>query len=153
MIEASLNHLLIKRLGDDRLIKIVVQLEMGNLKTGKLAFAEALDLLPSPCRAFIKWFGEIRNQLAHSVENLDFNLASYLQKMDKQRRKALLKSMDTILPSAEMAKLLEQEPRTAISTMVWAVLCYIEEHAASLPEIPRPSEDALGREESSPKES
>jgi hypothetical protein len=150
MVEASLNHLIIRRLGDDRLADIIARLEVGDPRTGKLAFVKALSLLTDPCRSFIKIFGEIRNQLAHRVENLDFNLSDYLSKMEQQRRKDLLNSMRELLPSAQIDILLQTKPRIIIFASVCMVLCQIEECIkgfSSRKELPHSTP-----EESNPKE-
>ena len=44
-VEAAVSHLLVTAIGKNELSRVVSNLELGNLRTGKLAFAEALDLL------------------------------------------------------------------------------------------------------------
>jgi hypothetical protein len=102
MIEASLNHLITTYLGDVRLLPIITRLETGNTATGKLAFLSALNLLSSPCRSFIKHFSEIRNDLVHNVQNVEFDLSSYMQTMDKQRKRNLYAAIQGMIPDGHL---------------------------------------------------
>lgn len=53
--------------------------ELSNTKTGKLALILALKLLPAVHVQFIRNLSELRNALAHKVQNVNVNLIEYFR--------------------------------------------------------------------------
>lgn len=92
LIEASLNHLLVKRLGDDRLGRVVARLDTGG-QTGKLAFVKTLGLLEDHQSLFVRYFGELRNKLVHDPSNIGFDLKGYLKALDSNQRDQWVKTL------------------------------------------------------------
>jgi hypothetical protein len=128
MIEAALNHLLTEHFGDPRLSDFFSELEVGRMKTGKMALIKALDLLPSESLAFIKWLSEARNRTAHRVDHLDFSLAHYITGMGDKCYKNLIAHISAMLPNAEVPTLMQTKPRLAVFAGVCVILCEIESY-------------------------
>lgn len=153
MIEAALNHQLVEHFGDARLTEFFIQLEVGRQKTGKLALIKALDLLPEEARAFIKWLSEARNQTAHRVENLDFNLTTYIAAMGEKAYKNLVENICAMMPSSGIPEMMEIRPRTAVFASVCVILCEIEEYVNALAKSREPEDYSSDEpEKSNPKE-
>ncbi len=74
-LEAALTHLLADHLGKEDLLPVFAYLETSNVRTGKLAFVKAFDLLDKGARRFIHTLSELRNDLVHEVSNVNFNFA------------------------------------------------------------------------------
>lgn len=81
-LEGATSHALAKCLGNERLASVFANLEMSDAKRGKLAFLEALDILDSPRRGYIRALSELRNRLVHQIANVEFNISSHLQTLD-----------------------------------------------------------------------
>jgi hypothetical protein len=62
LLETAVSQLLTNALGRNELADIFAALEMSNTKTGKIAFASALGLLPKQHLDFIRSLSELRNQ-------------------------------------------------------------------------------------------
>ena len=71
-LEAILTHLLAEHLGKPDLLTVFAYLETSNVRTGKLAFVRAFDLLDKGARNFIHSLSELRNALVHDVSNVGF---------------------------------------------------------------------------------
>lgn len=90
LIEAALTHLLVKILNDERLISVVSNLEMSNIRTGKIAFTKALDALDKKHRRFVSQLSDLRNDLVHDISRINFNLKEHVNGMDKQQKKSFV---------------------------------------------------------------
>lgn len=72
LIEAVITQLLIETLGQTKLLEPFANLELSNKKSGKVAFAKELDLLSKEARSFISSLSELRNELVHNIQNVQF---------------------------------------------------------------------------------
>jgi hypothetical protein len=64
--------------------EVIAKLDMAD----KIAFAAQLGLVGEPDRRFLIALAELRNRLAHSVENLVFDFAAWVALMDANQRRA-----------------------------------------------------------------
>jgi uncharacterized protein YutE (UPF0331/DUF86 family) len=90
LIEAMVSHLLTHAIGDTRLSEFFERLELSNPRTGKIAVAEMLELLENPERRFIRLVSELRNRLVHNIRNVNFDLQTYYEGLDKNQRQRFL---------------------------------------------------------------
>jgi len=98
LIEAALNHAITSHLGDERLTEIIAYSDISDRRKGKLAFIQALDILPSEMRGFIQQMSEIRNAFVHDVRNLGFRLADWIENMTKEDKAKLRKNQRAMFP-------------------------------------------------------
>jgi len=90
LIEAMVSHLLTHAIGDTRLSEFFERLELSNPRTGKIVVAGMLELLEGPERRFIRLVSELRNRLVHNVRNVNFDLQTYYDGLDKNQRQGFL---------------------------------------------------------------
>lgn len=83
LTEAALTHLLTQQIGDARLQEVFERLPLSNDRTGKLAFAVALDLLTTGEKTFIKQLSALRNRLVHHVRDVGFRFDTHIAALDK----------------------------------------------------------------------
>jgi hypothetical protein len=88
LLETAVSQLLVHSLGRRELADTFASLEMSNTKTGKLAFVNALRLLPKAQIEFIRALSELRNQLVHRVKNVSFNLTEHFSAERRKRSTA-----------------------------------------------------------------
>ncbi|HFQ4887541.1 TPA: hypothetical protein ACGU4A_004882, partial [Vibrio vulnificus] len=87
-IEAMVTELLLTQINDDRIRPTIERLPLSDEQAGKLKMAKDLDLLDANERKFIKMFSNLRNNLAHRIENMEFTFDSYIGSLDKNQKKA-----------------------------------------------------------------
>ncbi len=76
---------------DSLLHKIFRHLELGDARTGKMIFAEALGLLSKDECTYIRKLSELRNLLVHDIRTTDFKFKAHIDSLDDNQRKAFLK--------------------------------------------------------------
>jgi len=86
ILEAGLNHLLLTRLSNPDLSRIVAFLPTNDQRTGKLAFIKAYKLLSEEACLFVRVLSEVRNRAVHDVKNFDLNLVEYVRQLDANQR-------------------------------------------------------------------
>lgn len=87
LFEAVLTELVVKRLQTPSLQEAVGHLEFNHAKSGKVAFARAMDLVGAKEAAFLRGLSELRNDLVHDVRYIKFELRSYVSQLDARKRK------------------------------------------------------------------
>ena len=68
--------------------EIITRLDLADHRRGKIAIAAQLGLIAPEDRRFLEALAELRNQLAHSVQNLGFEFSAWVALMDDNQRKA-----------------------------------------------------------------
>jgi hypothetical protein len=96
-LEAALTHLLADHLGREDLLPVFAYLETSNIRTGKLAFVKAFDLLDKGARRFIHTLSELRNDLVHEVSNVNFKFDIHLAQLSDKERKEFIDAFDYAL--------------------------------------------------------
>jgi hypothetical protein len=117
ILEAALNHLLLARLDNPSLTRIISRLETSNARTGKLAFIKAYGLLEDNACLFVQTLSEIRNSAVHDVKNFDLTLQKYLARLDSQQLKNWKTAMTSWMsstPSETVRNITISHPREAI---------------------------------------
>jgi len=93
-LEAALTHLLADHLGKEDLLPVFAYLETSNVRTGKLAFVKAFDLLDKGARRFIHTLSELRNDLVHEVSNVNFKFDTHVAGLTDKERKEFIGAFD-----------------------------------------------------------
>lgn len=125
VLETALNHLLTTRMGNPKLADIFPYVEMGNVRSGKIAFIRAYDLLSEESCLFIRYLGQLRNTLAHNIKNFDFNLNAHLAACAPQERKNWVRGLVSWASqpaSDEICKTALQFPRKGINNAVFFIV-------------------------------
>ena len=103
---------------------------MSNKSTGKAAFVNALELLEKPERRFISSLSELRNKLVHDVRNVNFNLAEYVERMEKKQQEDFLGNFNILSTEVtdETRDLFRLDPRQALwyASMAFLGLVYLK---------------------------
>ena len=87
LIEASISTWLVDHLQQVELRKPLSYLDVGNPRYGKLELLNALGLTTSFDRKFLTTIIELRNKLAHGIENISFDFDSYVSSLDSNQKK------------------------------------------------------------------
>ncbi len=119
-LEAALTHLLVEHLGTEDLLPVFAYLETSNVRTGKLAFVKAFDLLDKGARRFIHTLSELRNDLVHEVSNVGFHFDSYMAQLSEKERKEFVGAFDYALVEVVQAsqRPLDDRLRTTLDHIV-----------------------------------
>ena len=75
--------------------KIISRIDSGNMKTGKLAFAKALLLIGPKEWKFLQSFVELRNFVAHGINNIQFDFIGHISSQEEKSQKEFLKKLES----------------------------------------------------------
>jgi hypothetical protein len=117
-MEAAVSHLLVKAFEDARLDKTLRSLPLGSLRSGKLAFLRALDLLGDSDMRFVRFVSELRDVLVGRIQSVSFSISSHFAERGSPQIPQLFRAWGFAAnPDEERALLLhlfQQEPRLFI---------------------------------------
>lgn len=93
LIEAAVNRVLSESLDKPALASVIENMNLGGGRTGKLAFVEALGLLPDSLFRFVAGFAQLRNAAIHRVENVQFTFSEHVRGLSKEQTSAFVEWM------------------------------------------------------------
>ncbi len=122
LFEAAVTALLVKEIGNQQLEPILWRLPMSDDEVGRVRIGRALGLMSDEDAKFIRRLSNLRNIVAHRVENVNFDLRSHVRNMDANQRKSFVTDVSRFKPEeragadfANFTKLiLSDAPGTAI---------------------------------------
>jgi len=118
LMEAAVSHLLAKAFEDDRLDKALQSLPLGSLRSGKLAFLRALDLLGDSDMRFVRFVSELRGALVGRIQSVDLSISSYFAERGSPQIPQLFRAWGLAAIADEertlLLRLFQQEPRLFI---------------------------------------
>ena len=138
-VEAAVSHAIVRTLEKPELNGLITRLELGVHSTGKLAFAEALNVFGTPERRFIRYLSKLRNDMVHDVSQVDFDLKNYVKSLDQNQLKGFTQAFgyfagdpkkkvsDSRGTKMSLSEFITAEPKTAIwySLMNFAGVAYL----------------------------
>jgi hypothetical protein len=83
LIETAVTHLLVRYFGHDELEDVFSNMELGNVRAGKVVFLSKLNCLEESQRGFIRSLSKLRNHLVHDIRNVRFSLTEHA--IDKEK--------------------------------------------------------------------
>ena len=92
LFEAAVTHLLVHYFGKEQLEPIFTNLQMSDVRIGKVAFLNKLELLEKEEIAFIRTLSEIRNQYTHMIRNVNLPLSDIVTNLPKDRLQSIVRS-------------------------------------------------------------
>lgn len=93
LIEALVTELIVAKTEEPKLKAVIERLPLSDEQTGKVRIAKDYGLMTSEERTFVRRLSELRNQLVHRFENVDFNLEAHVSGFDKGQREAWQKAL------------------------------------------------------------
>jgi hypothetical protein len=91
LFEAATTHLLSVRFRAPEIETELAFLEQANPRNGKIVLLEKMGAIYKEQAAFLTKLANLRNQLAHKIENVNFSFSDYLANMDPNQTKAFVK--------------------------------------------------------------
>ena len=86
MVEAALSHLILSRLNEPKLAKIISRLDTNDKRKGKIAFIKAYELLPDNALLFVRKLSDLRNIAIHGIKGFGLDIATYLRDAKEEER-------------------------------------------------------------------
>jgi hypothetical protein len=117
--EGLLSNLLAQSLHREELRDVFSHIELSNIRSGKLVFAQKMYLLDQPAITFIRALSELRNKLVHDPRNVTFDMDEYVHGMDSNQRKTFRKNFGIAFPNEvddqrELDTLLDGKPQAVL---------------------------------------
>jgi hypothetical protein len=75
--------------------KVISRIDSGSMKTGKLAFAKALELVGPKEWKFLQSFCEYRNLVAHGIGNIQFDFMGFISSQEDKAKKEFFKKFES----------------------------------------------------------
>ena len=91
LFEAATTHLLAIRFRAPQIETELAFLEQANPRNGKIVLLEKMDAIYKEQANFLTKLANLRNQLAHKIENVNFNFNDYISNMDKNETRTFVK--------------------------------------------------------------
>jgi hypothetical protein len=92
LIEAAMTDALVVHIGKEGTRDLFSRLSIGG-RSGKVAFAKALNCGDDRDLRFVQKLSELRNQLVHDVRNVGFTLAAHIKKLSISERRVFVRSL------------------------------------------------------------
>lgn len=124
-IEATVTQVILAHTNQDVLRSVIERLPLSDNQTGKGRIAVELDLITSSQFSFLRKFSELRNNLVHRLENIDFDLKKHFEGMDKEQRKAWKKAItwqEDGVKQQVLSDTLDQNPKLALFLSVFTMV-------------------------------
>jgi len=124
LVEAAVSEILANKT-DDSIRKIIERLPLSDNSTGKGRMAFDMGIISESQYRFLRRFSELRNNLVHKIDNVDFNLAEYVNGLDKNQRKSwkvMLSWSAPGMPDSELDESDVTHPRTGVYLSVLRLL-------------------------------
>lgn len=87
-IEATITQAILAHTNQDVLRPVFERLPLSDNQIGKGRIAVELGLITKSQFTFLRRFSELRNNLVHRIENINFDIVKYFDEMDGNQRKA-----------------------------------------------------------------
>jgi hypothetical protein len=102
LVEAALMHLLLARIGEPRLVKILARMDTNAKQGGKTAVLEELKLITKQESNFILRFSTMRNAFAHDIHNMSATILEHVRR-DLERAGEFVTALTPVFEATELA--------------------------------------------------
>jgi len=75
--------------------KVISRIDSGNMRTGKLAFAKALNLIGPKEWKYLQSFSELRNRVAHGISDIQFDFIGFISSQEDKDKKEFFKKYES----------------------------------------------------------
>ena len=128
LIESVVTESIVNRVDESSLQSVVQRVPLSDNQFGKLTMAKELDLLTKGQRSFIRSLSQLRNELVHKVENIEFEFIPHIEAMNKSQRKAWRSAITWFEPeSSYWLRASVEQPKIAVwmSVFLLATLSFV----------------------------
>lgn len=91
LFEAACTEALVVRLGCPEIADNLARLDFADNRKGKVRLCFELNIITDEQRLALNDLAELRNDLVHKVENVNFSLTQYAEKLSKGKQETLVK--------------------------------------------------------------
>lgn len=91
LFEAAATHALVARLDTPELLDTLARLDFARQDCGKIKLLKKLGIISPEQAKCLQRLAELRNDLAHGIENVTFNFKEYFSKADSSQRKNIVR--------------------------------------------------------------
>nr|CDQ34780.1 hypothetical protein BN993_04246 [Virgibacillus halodenitrificans] len=130
LIESVVTESIVNRVDESSLQSVVRRIPLSDSQYGKLTIAKELNLLTQGQRSFIRFLSQLRNELVHKVENIEFEFIPYIEAMNKSQRKTWRSAITWFEPeSSYWLSASVEQPKIAVwmSVFLIATLSFVED--------------------------
>ncbi len=124
-IEATITQVILARIDQQVLRSVIERLPLSDNQSGKGKIALDLGVITKSQFTFIRRFSELRNNLVHRVENINFDLAKWYSELDAQQRKSWRSAIawqEGEVKQEALMDMLESNPKLGLFLSVFTIV-------------------------------
>lgn len=91
LIESVITELIISRIEEIEIKPIIERMPLHDDQVSKMRIVKIYGLMTDDQIKFVKKLSEIRNDIVHKFDNIDFTFTNYISQLDKNQRKSWTK--------------------------------------------------------------
>ena len=119
LIESLVTELIVTKIDENKLKSVIERIPLHDGIVSKISISKTYNLIPSDQIKFLKKISEIRNNIVHKFENLNFTFETYLSNLDKNQKKSWKNSLVWNGMNDEFKKNIEKIAFVLPKTAVW----------------------------------
>jgi len=114
LLETASTDALTKVLGYKEIEEVLTYLDYGNAKSGKIVLMEKLDIVYKNQASVLRKLLELRNKIAHRLENINFTFDEHIKGFDSGQKKSFIDIFGRNMPDIIKLKSQKIEKRDFI---------------------------------------
>jgi uncharacterized protein with HEPN domain len=122
LIESLVTELIVAKIDENKLKAVIERIPLHGEIVSKISISKTYELIPSDQIKFIKNISEIRNNIVHKFENLNFTFETYLSNLDKNQKKNWKNSLIWEGMNDQIKNRIEQEVFQTPKIAIWLAI-------------------------------
>jgi len=119
LIESLVTELIINKIDEKKLKRVIERIPLHGEIVSKISISKTYELIPADQIKFLKNISEIRNNIVHKFENLDFTFEKYLSNLDKNQKKNWKNSLVWNGMNEQIKEKIKQVAFQSPKTAIW----------------------------------
>ncbi|WNH10861.1 hypothetical protein [Thalassobellus suaedae] len=119
LIESLVTELIVNKIDENKLKAVIERIPLHGEIVSKISISKTYELIPSDQIKFLKNISEIRNNIVHKFENLNFTFETYLSNLDKNQKKNWKNSLIWKGMNDQIKNRIEQEVFQSPKIAIW----------------------------------
>jgi len=124
-IEATITQVILAHIDQQVLRSVIERLPLSDNQSGKGRIALDLGIITKSQFTFIRRFSELRNNLVHRVENINFDLKKWYSDLDAQQKKSWRSAIawqEGEVKQEALIDMLESNPKLGLFLSVFTIV-------------------------------
>jgi len=122
LIESLVTELIINKIDEKKLKRVIERIPLHGEIVSKISISKTYELIPADQIKFLKNISEIRNNIVHKFENINFTFEKYLSNLDKNQKKNWKNSLVWKGMNEQFKEKIKQVAFQSPKTAIWLTI-------------------------------